>query len=84
LPRITLALETAALVRALRDAERPNEAETGVKSLERRQRAARERLEILLGVVDSAPKQPENRPHQYNYNPSLDPNTPSTRAPVYR
>jgi replication initiation protein RepC len=70
---ITLAHETAALVRALRDVERPDEMETGVTSLERRQHAARERLEILLGVVDSAPKGPENRPHQYNYNPSLDP-----------
>jgi replication initiation protein RepC len=34
---------------------------------------ARERLENLLGVVDSAPKEPENRPHQYNYKPDLDP-----------
>ena len=71
---ITLAHETAALVRALRDVERPDEMEPGVKSLERRQRAARERLEILLGVVDSAPKEPENRPHQYNYTSSPDPN----------
>jgi replication initiation protein RepC len=70
---ITLARETAALVRALRDLERPDEMEAGVKSLERRQRVARERLEILLGVVNSAPKGPENRPHQYNYKPSLDP-----------
>ena len=70
---ITLAHETAALVRALRDVECPDEMEPGVKSLERKQRAARERLEILLRVVDSAPKGPENRPHQYNYKPSLDP-----------
>ena len=70
---ITLARETAALARALRDVERPEEMETEVKSLERRQRAARERIEILLGVVDSAPKEAENRPHQYNYKPSLDP-----------
>jgi replication initiation protein RepC len=69
----TLARETSALVRALKDVERPDEMERGVKSLERRQRAARERLEILLGVVDSAPKEPENRPHQYNYKPTLDP-----------
>jgi replication initiation protein RepC len=48
--------------------------ETGVKSLERRQRVARELLEMLLGVVDSVPKGPENRPHQYSYKPSLDPN----------
>ena len=70
---IILAHETAALVRALKAAERRDEMETGVASLERRQSAARERLERLLGVVDSAPKGPENRPHQYNYNPSLDP-----------
>ena len=71
---IALARETSALVRALRGVERPDEMETGVRSLERRQRAARERLEILLGVVDSTPKEPENRPHQYNYKPSPDPN----------
>src|SRR5271154_2559812 len=61
---ITLAHETAALVRALRDVGRPEEMETGVKSLECRHRAARERLEILLGVVETDPKEPENRPHQ--------------------
>jgi replication initiation protein RepC len=47
--------------------------ETGVKSLERRQQAARERLEVLLGTVETDPKEPENRPHIYNYNPNLDP-----------
>jgi replication initiation protein RepC len=45
----------------------------GVTSLERRQRAARERLEVLLGTVETVPKQPENRPHQYNYNRDLNP-----------
>ena len=65
-----LARETAALTRALKAVERPDEMETGVKSLERRQSAARERLESLLGVVDSDPKGPENRPHQYNYKPN--------------
>ena len=45
--------------------------EAGVKSLERRQTAARERLEALLGTVETAPKEPENRPHIYNYNPTL-------------
>jgi replication initiation protein RepC len=73
---ITLARETSALVRALRDVERPDEMETAVNSLERRQSAARERLEILLGVVNSAPKEPENRPHQYNYKSRLDPKRP--------
>ena len=69
----TLARETQDLTRALRDVERLDEMETGVKSLERRQIAARERLETLLGVVDSAPKGPENRPHIYNYKSKLDP-----------
>ena len=66
-----LAGETSALTRALKGAERPDEMETGVKSLERRQIAARERLERL--VSDSDPKGPENRPHIYNYKPSLNP-----------
>jgi replication initiation protein RepC len=61
----TLSRETEALARALRAVERVDEMEMGVSSLERRQRAARERLEFLLGVVDTTPKQPENRPHQY-------------------
>ena len=68
---ISLARETAVLARVLRGAERPDEMEIGVKSLERRQIAARERLEILLGVVDSAPKQPENRPHNTITNQTL-------------
>jgi replication initiation protein RepC len=70
----TLARETEALARALKAVERPDEMETGVKSLERRQQAARERLEVLLGTVDSASMGTENRPHQYNYNPTLHPN----------
>jgi replication initiation protein RepC len=69
----TLADETKALTRALRFVECPDEMETGVTSLERRQVVARERLENLLEVVDSTPKEPENRPHQYNYKPDLDP-----------
>jgi replication initiation protein RepC len=69
----TLSRETEALARALRAVERPDEMETGVTSLERRQTAARERLENLLGVVESDPKGAENRPHQYNYKPNLDP-----------
>jgi replication initiation protein RepC len=69
-----LSRETEALARALRAVERVDEMTMGVTSLERRQREARERLEILLGTVETVPKQPENRPHQYNYNPTLDPN----------
>ena len=70
----TLSRETEALARALRAVERVDEMAMGVTSLERRQRAARERLEILLEMVETDPKQPENRLHQYNYNPTFDPN----------
>lgn len=57
------------LIRALRDVERIEEMELGVASLECRQTAARERLEQLLGAVDSDPKGSENRPHNNNYKP---------------
>jgi replication initiation protein RepC len=71
----TLEGEGRALARSLRSIERVEEMELGVASLERRQRKARERLESQLaaaagpipGAVDSDPKGPENRPHQYNY-----------------
>jgi replication initiation protein RepC len=70
---ITLARETEALTHALRAVERVDEMEAGVTSLERRQAAARERIENLLGLVETDPKGAENRPHIYNYKPSLDP-----------
>jgi replication initiation protein RepC len=69
----TLATETLALTRALRVVERPDEMETGVKSLERRQIAARERIEVLLQDVKMDGSQAKNGPHQYNYNPTLNP-----------
>jgi replication initiation protein RepC len=69
----TLSRETEALARALRAVERVDEMAMGVTSLERRQRAARERLEVLLGTVETVPKQPENRPHHYNYNLTTNP-----------
>src|SRR3954454_12128321 len=62
-----LAQDMTALVRALRGIERVEEMELGVTSLERQQIVARERLEQLLGTVDSAPKGAENRPHYNNY-----------------
>ena len=68
---IALARETSALVRALRGVERPEEMETGVRSLERRQRAARERLEVLLGVVDSAPRSRKTGPTYTTTNQTL-------------
>jgi replication initiation protein RepC len=62
-----LARAAEALIRALKDIERPEAMEAVVKSLEGRQTAARERLESLLRSVDSDPKRAENRPHQYTY-----------------
>jgi replication initiation protein RepC len=77
---LTLIRETRSLTLALRRVEQPAEMALGVESLERRQRLARERLEFLLlkaesstpESVDSDPKEPENRPHQYTYKPALD------------
>lgn len=77
----TLAGETEALKCALRDVAHLDEMETGVKSLERRQTAARERLEILLGLMNSGPMGPENRPQQHNYKLSLDPNQDTVVIP---
>ena len=68
---LTLARETAALVRALRDVERPDEMETGVKSLERRQTAARERLEILLEEVNPPPRGRKTSPTNITTNQAL-------------
>ena len=77
---VSLARETRTLAKALRKVERPEEMALGVESLERRQRSARERLENLLSrprqaaeAVDSDPLGPENRPHQYTYKPTLNP-----------
>jgi replication initiation protein RepC len=77
---IILRRETRDLREALRKVE-PEEMALGVESLERRQRSARERLELLLSKLESearesvfpSPKGPENRPHQYTYKPSLNP-----------
>jgi replication initiation protein RepC len=69
----TLTRESEALTRSLKAVERVDEMEAGVTSLERRQQAARERLELLLGTVETDPMGAENRPHIYNYKPSLDP-----------
>jgi replication initiation protein RepC len=59
---LTLARETSDLVRALREVERVDEMEIGVTSLERRQQAARERLETLLGTVETAPRRRKTGP----------------------
>ncbi len=73
-----LEIEGRALARSLRSVEREDEMAIGVASLERRQLEARERLEKLLAemtpsaseAVDTDPKRPENRPHQYSYKPN--------------
>jgi replication initiation protein RepC len=77
----TLRRESRDLRQALRKVESPEEMTLGVASLERRQRLARERLESLLSKlesearesVNSDPLEPENRPHQYTYKSSLNP-----------
>jgi replication initiation protein RepC len=85
----TLRRETRDLSQALRKVERPEEMTLGVESLEWRQRSARERLELLLSKVESeaqesvipSPLGPENRPHQYTYKPSLNPEQDTVIAP---
>ena len=59
---ITLARESEAIARSLRSVERVDEMETGVASLERRQTAARERIENLLGLVRFRPQGGHKRP----------------------
>ncbi|HUZ64836.1 MAG TPA: plasmid replication protein RepC [Acetobacteraceae bacterium] len=77
-----LARETRMLAQALKKVDRPEEMALGVESLERRQCAARERLETLLSQAtgelskqaDSDPLGPESRPHQDTYKATLNPN----------
>jgi replication initiation protein RepC len=66
----TLEREARAIGQELKRAERPDDMEAGVVSLERRQQEARGHLEILLRDVKKAPSQPENAPHQYTYKPN--------------
>jgi replication initiation protein RepC len=87
-----LVREVSSLARALRTIERPAEMLLGVESLERRQRDAREHLEVLLAAsrmgcsqaTDSDPLGPENRLHQYTYNPSPNPQSDTVIAPEKR
>src|ERR1700680_2791613 len=66
----TLERDAQAIVQVLKRAERPDDMEMGVTSLEQRQRAARARLEMLLKDVKKIPSGVENEPHQYTYNPN--------------
>jgi replication initiation protein RepC len=73
--------EARSLAHALKRTERLDELALGVANLERRYQEARKRLETeTSGVVetfseavDSDPKGPESRPHQYNYKSNLHP-----------
>jgi replication initiation protein RepC len=69
---VALRRDSEAIARALKSVERSDEMEVGVLSLERRQQAARERLEASLGTVNLNPMGPENRPHYNNYKPTPD------------
>src|SRR5258708_29899046 len=69
---VSLRRDSEAIGRALKDVERSDEMAVGVESLERRQAYGRERLEALLGIVDSDPMGAENRPHYNNYKPTPD------------
>jgi replication initiation protein RepC len=83
-----LECETWSLAKALSKVETLAQMALGIENLERRQRAARERLENLLSAVtagvseavDSDRLGPENRPHQYTYKPTLDPRTDTVTA----
>jgi replication initiation protein RepC len=81
--------EARALARILKKVENPDEMAVGVASLERRHKEALERLESATSKasetpskgVDSDPLGPENRPHQYNYKPNLNPYQDTVMAP---
>jgi replication initiation protein RepC len=66
----TLERDTQVIVQALKRAERPDDLEVGVISLEQRQRETRARLEMLLKDVKRTPSGVENELHQYTYNPN--------------
>jgi replication initiation protein RepC len=66
----TLESDAAAIVRRLKVVERPDEMEEGVITLERRQLAARSRLEQLIRDVEKTRSGDTNEPQQYTYNPT--------------
>jgi replication initiation protein RepC len=72
--------ETQALIKSLGLVERPEEIAIGVGSLERRQTAARARLEQLLDAVKSKPKGSENHPHTLPTNQALYPEQDTVMA----
>ena len=66
----TLERDSQAIVQALKRAERPDDMEVGVASLEQRQHEARACLEMRLKDVKKTPSGVANEPHQYTYNPN--------------
>lgn len=83
-----LGQEARSLAHALKRTERLDELALGVANLERRYLEARKRLETETSgavetfseAVDSDPKGPENRPHQYNYKSNLNPQEDTVMA----
>jgi len=83
-----LGQEARALARSLKNVERSEELALGVAALERRHAEAKKHLEdeTLADAsqasegVDSDPKGSENRPHQYNYKPNLNPQEDTVMA----
>ena len=77
----TLERDARTIAQGLKHAERPEEMEAGVTSLEQRQRKARGHLEMLLRDVKMDPLGSENAPHQYTYNSNLHPQEDTVIAP---
>lgn len=69
----TLEHDMRTIAAKVRRAERPNVMEAEVVNLERHQNEARNRLEMLLKEVKKPLLPSENAPHQYIYNPALNP-----------
>lgn len=76
----SLSRESQSIARAVKSAGRADEIALGVSGLERRQKAARERLEGLLRDVDMDRLRAGNGPHQHNYNSTPDPQEDTVTA----
>jgi replication initiation protein RepC len=85
---VSLARDSRNLVGSLKAIERLEEMALGVESLARRQREAREKLEMRLAelapaspeAVNSDPKGAENGPHHNTYKPNLHPQEDTVMA----
>jgi len=81
---VRLSNDSQGLVSALKGLGRPEAMASGVESLELHQKAARERLEELLQIVDSDRLGAENGPHHITYKPTLNPEQDTVVAPEQR